>query len=55
MFNAVHSTAPVHEKSLEALEETVTQLKVAVRFLKEGLNVPDEPAAVREDVQNEAE
>ena len=56
LYNASHSARPeLNIKKLEQLENMVTELKVLTHFIKEGLNVPDDPTQIRIDVQNEAE
>lgn len=51
LYNANHS-APAEAPGMDDL---ILEIKVLTRFVKHGLNVPDDPQEVREDVQSEAE
>ena len=54
LYNANHSKpSKAQSQQVETLEEAVMELKVISHFLKEGLNVADDRAAVRLDVQAE--
>ena len=51
LYNAAHTQRP---DTSEALNDVLIELKAISFYLSSGLNVPENPTTVRNDVQNEA-